>query len=216
MTTIIWNGEWRWEGVIEKWLNRISSGEKRHMVTAEKDAITAEKHRFYAMTIFLMLDLTLPVTCCTIWYIVIVASSKGARHQDETRCLWLITVRLTANQLLQAIIEHMTTEWNARLWPCNTETVYTFYTAYYIVVITLSPCHNNTFLVICFPSLPFQENGANSASLQTIIIHNTRDRVRLEDRMEDLGHKSAFDLLLNEAWNPEVAAIGNSTLPTVL
>src|SRR5215469_18201958 len=99
---------------------------------------------------------------------------------------------------------------------CNTETVYTFYTAYYIVVITLSPCHNNTFLVVCFPSLPFRENGANSACLQTIIIHNTRDLVRLDDRMEDLGHKSAFDLLLNEAWNPEVAAIGNSTLPTSL
>ncbi len=34
--------------------------------------------------------------------------------------------------------------------------------------------------------------------------------------MVDLGHKSAFDLLLKEAWNPEVAAMGNSTLPTVL
>jgi hypothetical protein len=32
----------------------------------------------------------------------------------------------------------------------------------------------------------------------------------------DPGHKSAFDLLLKEAWNPEVAAMGNSTLPTVL
>jgi hypothetical protein len=32
----------------------------------------------------------------------------------------------------------------------------------------------------------------------------------------DLGHKSAFDLLLKEAWNPVVAAMGNSTLPTVL
>jgi len=31
----------------------------------------------------------------------------------------------------------------------------------------------------------------------------------------DLGHKSAFDLLLKEAWNPEQAAMGNSTLPTV-
>ena len=34
--------------------------------------------------------------------------------------------------------------------------------------------------------------------------------------MVDLGHKSAFDLLLKEAWNPELAAMGNSTLPTVL
>ena len=31
-----------------------------------------------------------------------------------------------------------------------------------------------------------------------------------------MGHKSAFDLLLKEAWNPEVAAMGDSTLPTVL
>jgi hypothetical protein len=30
-----------------------------------------------------------------------------------------------------------------------------------------------------------------------------------------LGHKSAFDLLLKEVWNPEQAAMGNSTLPTV-
>jgi predicted transcriptional regulator len=30
----------------------------------------------------------------------------------------------------------------------------------------------------------------------------------------DLGHKSAFDLLLKEAWDPEQAAMGNSTLPT--
>jgi hypothetical protein len=30
-----------------------------------------------------------------------------------------------------------------------------------------------------------------------------------------LGHKSAFDLLLKEAWNPEQAAMGNSSLPTV-
>ncbi len=29
------------------------------------------------------------------------------------------------------------------------------------------------------------------------------------------GHKNAFDLLLKEAWNPEQAAMGNSTLPTV-
>jgi hypothetical protein len=37
----------------------------------------------------------------------------------------------------------------------------------------------------------------------------------LKGAMVDLGHKSAFDLLLKEAWNPEVAAMGNSTLPTV-
>jgi hypothetical protein len=37
----------------------------------------------------------------------------------------------------------------------------------------------------------------------------------LKAALVDLGHKSAFDLLLKEAWNPEVAALGNSTLPTV-
>jgi hypothetical protein len=37
----------------------------------------------------------------------------------------------------------------------------------------------------------------------------------LKAALVDLGHKSAFDLLFKEAWNPEVAALGNSTLPTV-
>ena len=32
----------------------------------------------------------------------------------------------------------------------------------------------------------------------------------------DLSHKEAFDLLYKEAWRPEEAAMGNSTLPTVL
>jgi len=31
----------------------------------------------------------------------------------------------------------------------------------------------------------------------------------------DLNHKEAFDLLYKEAWRPEEAAMGNSTLPTV-
>ncbi len=38
---------------------------------------------------------------------------------------------------------------------------------------------------------------------------------RVKGALVDLGHKSAFDLLLKEACNPEVAAMGNSTLPTV-
>ena len=38
----------------------------------------------------------------------------------------------------------------------------------------------------------------------------------LKRALVDLGHKSAFDLLLKEAWDPEVAVMGNSTLPTVL
>jgi hypothetical protein len=41
-------------------------------------------------------------------------------------------------------------------------------------------------------------------------------QMELKAALVDLGHKSAFDLLLEEAWKPEVAAMGNSTLPTVL
>jgi TolA-binding protein len=40
-------------------------------------------------------------------------------------------------------------------------------------------------------------------------------RTELRAALVDLSHKSAFDLLLKEAWNPEQAAMGNSTLPTV-
>jgi hypothetical protein len=40
-------------------------------------------------------------------------------------------------------------------------------------------------------------------------------KTELQSTLVDLGHKNAFDLLLREAWNPEQAAMGNSTLPTV-
>jgi hypothetical protein len=40
-------------------------------------------------------------------------------------------------------------------------------------------------------------------------------RTELQAALVDLGHKNGFDLLLKEAWNPEQAAMGNSTLPTV-
>jgi hypothetical protein len=40
-------------------------------------------------------------------------------------------------------------------------------------------------------------------------------KMELQAALVDLGHKNAFDLLLKEAWNPEQAAMGNSTLPTV-
>ena len=40
-------------------------------------------------------------------------------------------------------------------------------------------------------------------------------KMELQSALVDLGHKSAFDLLLKEAWNSEQAAMGNSTLPTV-
>jgi hypothetical protein len=37
-------------------------------------------------------------------------------------------------------------------------------------------------------------------------------KMELQAALVDLGHKSAFDLLLKEAWNPEQAAMGNSTI----
>src|SRR5581483_9355635 len=40
-------------------------------------------------------------------------------------------------------------------------------------------------------------------------------KTELQAALVDLDHKNAFDLLLKEAWNPEQAAMGNSTLPTV-
>jgi hypothetical protein len=40
-------------------------------------------------------------------------------------------------------------------------------------------------------------------------------KTELQAALVDLSHKTAFDLLLKEAWNPEQAAMGNSTLPTV-
>ena len=40
-------------------------------------------------------------------------------------------------------------------------------------------------------------------------------KMELQAALVDLGHKSAFDMLLKEAWNSEQAAMGNSTLPTV-
>ena len=40
-------------------------------------------------------------------------------------------------------------------------------------------------------------------------------RTELQAALVDPGHKSAFDLLLKEAWNPEQAAMGNSILSTV-
>ena len=41
-------------------------------------------------------------------------------------------------------------------------------------------------------------------------------RTELQAAFIGLDNKEAFDLLLKEAWNPEQAAMGNSTLPTVL
>ena len=41
-------------------------------------------------------------------------------------------------------------------------------------------------------------------------------RKEMRNCFVDLSHKEAFDLLYKEAWRPEEAAMGNSTLPTVL
>jgi cell division protein ZapA (FtsZ GTPase activity inhibitor) len=38
----------------------------------------------------------------------------------------------------------------------------------------------------------------------------------MKSEIVDLSLKEAFDLLYKEAWRPEEAAMGNSTLPTVL
>jgi hypothetical protein len=40
-------------------------------------------------------------------------------------------------------------------------------------------------------------------------------RSELQSAMVDLGHKSAFDSILRDAWSREQAAMGNSTLPTI-
>ncbi|MBV9178440.1 MAG: hypothetical protein JO327_06805 [Nitrososphaeraceae archaeon] len=40
-------------------------------------------------------------------------------------------------------------------------------------------------------------------------------RRELQAALVDLGHKSAFDLLLKEALDPQQATMSNSTLPTV-
>jgi hypothetical protein len=49
------------------------------------------------------------------------------------------------------------------------------------------------------------ENGSNHSFLQTM----SELKMELQAALVDLGHKSAFDLLLKEAWNPEQAAMGN-------
>ncbi len=41
-------------------------------------------------------------------------------------------------------------------------------------------------------------------------------RKEIRDCFVDLSHNEAFDFLYKEAWRPEEAAMGNSTLPTVL
>ena len=59
------------------------------------------------------------------------------------------------------------------------------------------------------------EPCSNYSSLTQIRYIKSYIKTELQSALIDLGHKNAFDLLLKEAWNPEQAAMGNSTLPTV-
>ncbi len=59
--------------------------------------------------------------------------------------------------------------------------------------------------------------GRLTPSFRTIYAEVLQDlRKEMQGCFVDLSHKAAFDLLLKEAWGPEEAAMGNSTLPTVL
>jgi hypothetical protein len=90
--------------------------------------------------------------------------------RDSRRCQPVITVCLTANQLLQAIIEYMATD--------ETRACDHAMPKRCILSTWLYSGYNPTFLVIYFPSLP--EDPENDTSLRTIIIHNTR----LDDGIE--------------------------------
>jgi hypothetical protein len=82
--------------------------------------------------------------------------------------------------------------------------------------LTPSPYPNNAvFVIIC--ELPRYSMGRIVPPFRQLYQETVSDlQTELKAALVDLGHKSAFDLLLKEAWNPEVAAMGNSTLPTVL
>ena len=59
--------------------------------------------------------------------------------------------------------------------------------------------------------------GRLTPSFRTVyseVLDNLRKEMR--NCFVDVAHKEAFDLLYKEAWRPEEAAMGNSTLPTVL
>ena len=59
--------------------------------------------------------------------------------------------------------------------------------------------------------------GRLTPSFRTVYAEVLEDlRKELQGCFVDLTHKAAFDSLLKEAWGPEEAAMGNSTLPTVL
>src|SRR6478609_6843803 len=59
--------------------------------------------------------------------------------------------------------------------------------------------------------------GRLTPSFRTVyseVLYDLRKEMR--NCFVDISHKDAFDLLYREAWRPEEAAMGNSTLPTVL
>lgn len=59
--------------------------------------------------------------------------------------------------------------------------------------------------------------GRLTPSFRTVYSEALDDlRTEIRNCFVDLSHKEAFDLLNKEAWRPEEAAMGNSTLPTVL
>jgi hypothetical protein len=59
--------------------------------------------------------------------------------------------------------------------------------------------------------------GRLTPSFRTVYSEVLDDlRKEMRNCFVDVTHKEAFDLLYKEAWRPEEAAMGNSTLPTVL
>ena len=59
--------------------------------------------------------------------------------------------------------------------------------------------------------------GRLTPSFRTVYSEVLDDlRKEMRNCFVDVSHKEAFDLLYKEAWRPEEAAMGNSTLPTVL
>jgi hypothetical protein len=59
--------------------------------------------------------------------------------------------------------------------------------------------------------------GRLTPSFRTVYSEVLDDlRKEIRNCFVDVNHKEAFDLLYKEAWRPEEAAMGNSTLPTVL
>ena len=59
--------------------------------------------------------------------------------------------------------------------------------------------------------------GRLTPSFRTVYSEVLDDpRKEIRNCFVDLSHKQAFDLLYKEAWRPEEAVMGNSTLPTVL